>query len=100
MSDNQRIIPADAGNTYCGNPLMRANWDHPRGCGEHIVAELSSMYSQGSSPRMRGTRIEDFDYYHRPRIIPADAGNTQTDHRQRQHRADHPRGCGEHVARI
>ena len=51
------IIPAYAGNTP-GSTLRRCSpWDHPRVCGEHYVLPLCSISCNGSSPRMRGTRI-------------------------------------------
>ena len=30
-----RIIPADAGSTFCLVEHKTTVWDHPRGCGEH-----------------------------------------------------------------
>ena len=49
------IIPALAGNTP---PLYKSGaltWDHPRACGEHPIARVSSAGIGGSSPRLRGT---------------------------------------------
>ena len=51
------IIPAHAGNTN-----QTAFWasevkDHPRACGEHAGEKAPQLVHEGSSPRMRGTRI-------------------------------------------
>ncbi len=71
------IIPAYAGNTanlkscrfgirdhprVCGEHLaltesIPAAGDHPRVCGEHVSCQLDGFAVQGSSPRMRGTRM-------------------------------------------
>ena len=56
------------------------NRDHPRVCGEHVSCELDGFAVQGSSPRMRGTPTNDYDF------------DTP--------RRDHPRVCGEHVPAI
>ena len=51
------IIPALAGNTP---PLYKSGaltWDHPRACGEHPIARVSSAGIGGSSPRLRGTHL-------------------------------------------
>ena len=71
--------------------------DHPRGCGEHVVAGLVPSQPQGSSPRMRGTRDDKFFGDNFDRIIPADAGNTPTTDDTPMAFGDHPRGCGEHA---
>ena len=75
--DNVRIIPTDAGNTR--GPLPPRSWtpDHPRGCGEHITFRTVTRPVRGSSPRMRGTPLTVMVCSPSPRIIPADAGNTQ-----------------------
>ena len=91
------IIPACAGNTIapirsiaslrdhprvCGEHLSRfralARWheDHPRVCGEHALDWESQDNPQGSSPRVRGTRVP----------LPPFATEV----------VDHPRVCGEH----
>ena len=50
--------------------------DHPRGCGEHGDEGMGFSRVQGSSPRMRGARINDFPHICDYGIIPADAGST------------------------
>ena len=91
------IIPACAGNTghLARSPLPTR--DHPRVCGEHVVSFVPVSSRTGSSPRVRGTRIEK----DRPEavrgIIPACAGNTRRRTRRARIRRDHPRVCGEHT---
>ena len=94
------IIPADAGNTFscfCGWFL---SGDHPRGCGEHSTSVPAKMALRGSSPRMRGTQGDAHPNEQTPRIIPADAGNTRVRGQACAGCRDHPRGCGEHSARL
>ena len=54
------IIPAHAGNTYFVKITTCRFTDHPRACGEHLQAPPVGYHRQGSSPRMRGTRIDAF----------------------------------------
>ena len=91
-----RIIPADAGNTGPSQASVRSIWDHPRGCGEHLMQKPCMTWIRESSPRMRGTLV--FTRAHCPSvgIIPADAGNTLIRGSRDGSRRDHPRGCGEH----
>ena len=73
--------------------------DHPRACGEHAVNDEHQDTIEGSSPRMRGTRIP-FDTIHaNAGIIPAHAGNTAILKSCRLGIRDHPRACGEHQVR-
>ena len=91
-------------------------WDHPRGCGEHFPSGTSRIRvrgsscgcgehdppihggdgAKGSSPRMRGARLEWIEQKNIFRIIPADAGSTHEFFCCGVWREDHPRGCGEH----
>ena len=91
-----RIIPADAGSTVSGGGKRKLVQDHPRGCGEHLVGEQIRVQAGGSSPRMRGARIELIEWAPQSGIIPADAGSTWCGHDVRSLTQDHPRGCGEH----
>ena len=51
------IIPAYAGNTHRVWPRVFSRKDHPRVCGEHDGYNSVEDTLEGSSPRMRGTRI-------------------------------------------
>ena len=96
QSGSRGIIPACAGNTWFSGIARPPNRDHPRVCGEHHhVVQLVGV-PQGSSPRVRGTRIRHVIEPAVPGIIPACAGNTFRPGRIRAARRDHPRVCGEH----
>jgi hypothetical protein len=71
-----RFIPAGAGNTGCGSPPARPATVHPRGRGEHRVADREQA-RRGSSPRARGT--------HSAAATRKPAATV------------HPRGRGEHI---
>ena len=91
------IIPACAGNTTypkSGTPRLR---DHPRVCGEHQLKTDKTATIEGSSPRVRGTRIGRRTRTRREGIIPACAGNTAASWFAHDLLGDHPRVCGEHV---
>ena len=96
----QRFIPAGAGNTTqvpvssFGAPV------HPRGCGEHVVAQVRVHLLGGSSPRVRGTRPMNALLLIRTRFIPAGAGNTFALWPYALCHTVHPRGCGEHATPI
>ena len=95
-----RIIPADAGSTEFIGDKTRQVRDHPRGCGEHGTISAVIPLLQGSSQRMRGAQTSVVDGVMVIGIIPADAGSTLVSGRYMSERKDHPRGCGEHPARI
>ena len=90
------IIPAYAGNTIIVVQRFVYVGDHPRVCGEHFQHYYVPLEPEGSSPRMRGTPVTDYQGATYHGIIPAYAGNTLSlmgvDCRLR----DHPRVCGEH----
>ena len=90
------IIPADAGSTKKRSQSQRTTEDHPRRCGEHSPFKCVSVYSEGSSPQMRGA--PDFVGFldEGDRIIPADAGSTAFPASRSSWKWDHPRRCGEH----
>ena len=94
--DVVRIIPADAGNTLSVSRYVFRQGDHPRGCGEHNASCTTRSQSGGSSPRMRGTHLENSYDMDTLGIIPADAGNTTIHPSANPYTRDHPRGCGEH----
>ena len=92
-----RIIPADAGSTFGGQPNHERLRDHPRGCGEHQISTAAEFLALGSSPRMRGAREVPQVLLTPIRIIPADAGSTRNPAFVYPAFRDHPRGCGEHL---
>ena len=54
-SEEERFIPACAGNTSRGNIIAVPNSVHPRVCGEHNAQAIGYVTDNGSSPRVRGT---------------------------------------------
>ena len=70
--------------------------DHPRVCGEHFPQTRIDDFKQGSSPRMRGTRLYWPWRFGASGIIPAYAGNTFLPAPSSALAWDHPRVCGEH----
>ena len=95
-----RIIPADAGSTQRQRVLLPQTRDHPRGCGEHSLSFARRHSSVGSSPRMRGALVHRQRIKLFPGIIPADAGSTVLPYSHALFKKDHPRGCGEHEAKL
>ena len=90
-----RIIPAHAGNSPRHPPDCPQLSDHPRACGELDSQDRLSTMTDGSSPRMRGTRVKGRAHGRFLRIIPAHAGNSAPDRFASSRMADHPRACGE-----
>ena len=93
---NSGIIPACAGNTCCKTVYTHIFRDHPRVCGEHLACLLTNTWTQGSSPRVRGTLLRGYPRSREAGIIPACAGNTLSFLYAFGGYGDHPRVCGEH----
>ena len=91
------IIPAHAGLTQADESTELAAWDHPRACGAHLRVRWSSKYSEGSSPRMRGSPGKHEPVHPAQWIIPAHAGLTQYVALIARAIWDHPRACGAHL---
>ena len=77
MQDLDGIIPACAGSTCARLSARLEHGDHPRMCGEHLVAVDLNIDGSG--------------------IIPACAGSTTDPSIDSSPNWDHPRMCGEHV---
>ena len=90
------IIPACAGNTSHSAVSLRVRRDHPRMCGEHLGPAAHVGAAPGSSPHVRGTPLTMLAQQGATGIIPACAGNTQTQTGRKVRSGDHPRMCGEH----
>ena len=91
-----RFIPACAGNTVFHLFFSLLAAVHPRVCGEHLRGGAILDDRAGSSPRVRGTPPAPPRPPHKPRFIPACAGNTSSAAARRTPPAVHPRVCGEH----
>ena len=70
------IIPACAGSTGTSTNSSSKEWDHPRVCGEHDIADLQKAMQEGSSPRVRGAPDWRLPEMVSSGIIPACAGST------------------------
>ena len=68
--------------------------DHPRACGANFRPVSRGCSRFGSSPRVRGKRMNERKCKSALRIIPARAGQTRERQQTRGHRTDHPRACG------
>ena len=94
--NEQRFIPACAGNTASPARSRVSPPVHPRVCGEHYAAAIGLDPADGSSPRVRGTRVRGVRRRGPRRFIPACAGNTTDFCPPRSSVPVHPRVCGEH----
>ncbi len=91
-----RLIPASAGNTRCACCMQTRRPAHPRERGEHPGQDFPIPFSNGSSPRARGTQANGTNYTLQQRLIPASAGNTAPACGPSRPRSAHPRERGEH----
>ena len=90
------IIPACAGSTSGTSRTRSTRRDHPRMCGEHDYPEPLHHHRSGSSPHVRGARVEQTFHTNGNGIIPACAGSTFLSTNFGYFIGDHPRMCGEH----
>ena len=93
----RRIIPAHAGQTawIITRPIRVS--DHPRACGANRGMGMSRSSLFGSSPRMRGKRVDTPLRAESRRIIPAHAGQTTPTPCPAAKASDHPRACGANI---
>ena len=92
---NPRLIPACAGKTSSYERATARSGAHPRVCGENPRASLSSVCSEGSSPRVRGKLDRRDRLNPSAGLIPACAGKTDRRSDNCAAMAAHPRVCGE-----
>ena len=92
-----RITPACAGKTRSGRTTPSARQDHPRVCGENLVALALAGDNLGSPPRVRGKLDPPTQTVQSPRITPACAGKTVIAVAFSKCSWDHPRVCGENT---
>ena len=72
-----RFIPACAGNAPASPCSGKCCPVHPRVCGERAESQRPPRAFIGSSPRVRGTLIDDMADEMEDRFIPACAGNAR-----------------------
>ena len=92
-----RLIPACAGKTILGSPEGKNAGAHPRVCGENAVGVAREKRASGSSPRVRGKRVQVIHHTLVEGLIPACAGKTSTSAAALVCSAAHPRVCGENA---
>ena len=91
------ITPAYAGKRSACSPPSPHSRDHPRVCGEKAVAVVSSSFTLGSPPRVRGKGDNGNVQIAQAGITPACAGKSICFRARQCVRKDHPRVCGEKV---
>ena len=90
-----RFIPAPAGNASARKRCAPGAAVHPRACGERVPTRTLSAEVNGSSPRLRGTRLSRLRAFWLRRFIPAPAGNADEACISKYGSTVHPRACGE-----
>ena len=97
--DDERFIPACAGNSSITLFRLVLVPVHPRVCGEQSVSRIFFDVQVGSSPRVRGTEAHMKAMEKWYRFIPACAGNSAGGSPEFRVHAVHPRVCGEQGSR-
>ena len=92
------LIPARAGKTASTPIPSSPPTAHPRACGENIEPKTMPNHTLGSSPRVRGKRVDLLPPLAGVRLIPARAGKTAAARCTRACARAHPRACGENLA--
>ena len=92
-----RITPAGAGKTATAFLACKAVWDHPRRCGENVIAIRFQCLTVGSPPQVRGKPRRTPCRVLSRGITPAGAGKTRKRIKPDSYLWDHPRRCGENL---
>ena len=91
------ITPACAVKRADGAGGREAVGDHPRVCGEKIIAHVIPKLAQGSPPRMRGKVLTIPTSSNCVGITPACAGKSSRNETCWHRPWDHPCVCGEKI---
>ena len=94
------ITPACAGKSRATAAQQRAGRDHPRVCGEKLIASKRETLCTGSPPRVRGKAFIAEIRTRAVRITPACAGKSYHARYMVIVIRDHPRVCGEKTKKI
>ena len=89
------LIPACAGKTNRIASLVSNLPAHPRVCGENGIRRGKPTSPPGSSPRVRGKRLDGLQVDAADGLIPACAGKTSASRPRTARLPAHPRMCGE-----
>ena len=92
-----RLIPARAGKTASIEATHSCAWAHPRACGENLIISRFMESDTGSSPRVRGKRVQLVAALTIVGLIPARAGKTRASTFIGEPPWAHPRACGENT---
>ena len=90
-----RFIPTGVGNAHTIQRRRIYPPVHPHGCGERQNLHRSDIKTNGSSPRVWGTRAYQKLRYSWTRFIPTGVGNATFRRVLTTLQAVHPHGCGE-----
>ena len=93
----RRLIPARAGKTWGWLLRARPPRAHPRAGGENPAVCVSTIPTDGSSPRGRGKHGNRLQHPNRGGLIPARAGKTRSVASMSTVRPAHPRAGGENI---
>ena len=77
VSEPLRITPACAGKSSAAAAARICARDHPRVCGEKVIASVENVASKGSPPRMRGKEEGTLQALYNMGITPACAGKSK-----------------------
>ena len=94
------ITPACAGKSRATAAQQRAGRDHPRVCGEKLIASKRETLCTGSPPRVRGKAFIAEIRTRAVRITPACAGKSKRIAPSSVLFGDHPRVCGEKAVSV
>ena len=100
LVDDDRITPACAGKRRPHPTISCVDQDHPRVCGEKVLAMALKRRRMGSPPRMRGKGSEEKLSSQSTGITPACAEKSFSLHASTAACGDHPRVCGEKLRRL
>ena len=95
LAHASRLIPAYAGKTNRIASLVSNLPAHPRVCGENGIRRGKPTSPPGSSPRVRGKRLDGLQVDAADGLIPACAGKTSASRPRTARLPAHPRMCGE-----
>ena len=98
-TSSKGITPACAGTTTSRSSRCTTSWDHPRVCGNHYPSAYPIVAGRGSPPRVREPPLPARPEAASRRITPACAGTTRSALSSQYRTRDHPRVCGNHLAR-
>ena len=94
MNEVPGSIPASAGEPSFPQHQTSPATVYPRECGGTSPVRGCMRLYLGLSPRVRGNRRGNAGHGHRPRSIPASAGEPRLSHGDARQRRVYPRECG------